>query len=94
MRKFFLRQFNPEAIGRLFKYTQSHVFQGIDTLQHLFEIDCHSSLSIFFDQNASPGTRTQPSINTRALRLMMALVTLHTPLVCVASAPTLSVPDG
>ena len=30
-------------------------------------------------QNASPGTRTQPSINTRALRLMMALVTVHSP---------------
>jgi hypothetical protein len=29
---------------------------------------------------AYPGTRTQPSISTRALRLMMALVTVHSPL--------------
>jgi len=28
---------------------------------------------------AHPGTRTQPSINTRALRLISALVTTHWP---------------
>ena len=46
------------------------------------------------DQNASPGTRTAPSINTRALRLMMALPTLHWPSTSFASAPTRSVPEG
>ncbi len=45
-------------------------------------------------QNASPGTRTQPSINTRALRLMIALVTVHWPLTWLASAPTRRVPEG
>ena len=31
-------------------------------------------------QNASPGTRTHPSISTRALRLMMAFFTVQSPL--------------
>ncbi|AXM95449.1 hypothetical protein DVB73_06345 [Pseudomonas plecoglossicida] len=30
-------------------------------------------------QKLSPGTLTQPSISTRALRLMIALVTVHSP---------------
>jgi hypothetical protein len=42
----------------------------------------------------SPGTRTQPSISTLALRLMMAFFTHHSPASCAASAPTRSVPDG
>ena len=42
----------------------------------------------------SAGTRTRPSISTRALRLMIALVTVHSPSTCVASAPTRNVPDG
>jgi len=46
------------------------------------------------NQKLPPGMRTQPSMSTRALRLMMALVTLHSPLTCVASAPTRKVPDG
>ena len=45
-------------------------------------------------QNASAGTRTQPSIRIRALRLMMALVTVHSPSTWRASAPTRSVPEG
>src|SRR5690606_8212906 len=45
-------------------------------------------------QNASPGTRTQPSMRIRALRLMMALVTVHSPFTWAASAPTRSVPEG
>jgi hypothetical protein len=45
-------------------------------------------------QNASPGTRTQPSIRIRALRLMMALVTVHVPSTRRASAPTRRVPEG
>ena len=45
-------------------------------------------------QNASPGTRTQPSMSTRALRLMTALVTIHSPFTWLAAAPTRSVPDG
>ena len=40
------------------------------------------------------GTRTRPSISTRALRLMIALVTVHSPSTCVASAPTRNVPEG
>ena len=35
-----------------------------------------------------------PSISTRALRLMMALVTVQAPPDRVASAPTRSVPEG
>ena len=45
-------------------------------------------------QTISDGTRTQPSIKTRALRLMMALVTVQLPSSCVASAPTRKVPEG
>ena len=45
-------------------------------------------------QKASPGTRTQPSISTRALRLIMALLTTQSLPCCVASAPTRSVPEG
>src|SRR4051794_40732794 len=46
------------------------------------------------DQDASPGTRTLPSINTRALRLMIALATVHRPSAWMASAPTRRVPEG
>ena len=49
---------------------------------------------LFTRQIWSAGTRTQPSISTRALRLMTALVTVHSPFTCFASAPTRSVPDG
>lgn len=44
--------------------------------------------------HAASGTRTHPSINTRALRLMTALVTTHSPSRQLACAPTRSVPDG
>src|SRR5690606_1321155 len=40
------------------------------------------------------GARTQPSMRTRALRDMMALVTFHSPSIRFACAPTRSVPDG
>ena len=40
------------------------------------------------------GTRTRPSISTRALRLMLALVTVHSLPMRLASAPTRNVPDG
>jgi len=40
------------------------------------------------------GTRTNPSISTRALRLIRALVTLHAPFLSSALAPTRSVPEG
>lgn len=45
-------------------------------------------------QKASPGTRTQPSISTRALRLITALVAVHSPSTSAAAAPTRRVPDG
>ena len=45
-------------------------------------------------QKLSPGTRTQPSIRMRALRLITARVTRHWPPSSTASAPTRSVPDG
>ena len=38
--------------------------------------------------------RTQPSISTRALRLMTARVTCHTPSTCATDAPTRNVPEG
>ena len=53
-------------------------------------VPCH----FYLLQKLSPGTRTQPSISTRALRLMMALVTLQSPFCSEASAPTRKVPDG
>lgn len=34
---------------------------------------------LFYEANESPGTLTQPSMSTRALRLMMAFVTVHWP---------------
>ena len=45
-------------------------------------------------QNASPGTRTQPSMSTRALRLMTTFSMLHWPLDSEAAAPTFRVPEG
>lgn len=45
-------------------------------------------------QNASPGTRTWPSMMIRAERDMTALVTAHSPSTCRASAPTRKVPEG
>src|SRR5690606_41497167 len=42
----------------------------------------------------SAGTRTWPSISTRALRLMIALVAVQRPSTSAASAPTRSVPEG
>ena len=45
-------------------------------------------------QKASPGTRTQPSISTRALRLITARVTCHWPSAQAASAPTRNAPEG
>src|SRR5947199_4623353 len=40
------------------------------------------------------GTCTQPCISTRALRLMMALLTVHSPSTTCACEPTRKVPDG
>src|SRR5690606_33322736 len=42
----------------------------------------------------SAGTRTQPSISTRALRLITAFVTLQRPSTCSTEAPTCRVPEG
>src|SRR5690606_9803188 len=42
----------------------------------------------------SAGTRTWPSISTRALRLMIALVAVQRPSTSHASAPTRRVPEG
>ncbi|MNE25105.1 hypothetical protein D3C80_1184230 [compost metagenome] len=54
----------------------------------------NSGFSSSTPQKVSPGTRTQPSISTRALRLITALVTVHSPLTTSAAAPTRRVPDG
>ena len=43
---------------------------------------------------AVPGTRTQPSISTRAERDMIAFFTTHRPLTCSAAAPTRRLPEG
>ena len=40
------------------------------------------------------GTRTMPSISTRALRLITARVTCHWPSAQAASAPTRNAPEG
>ncbi len=39
----------------------------------------HSWVEFCYRVIVSPGTRTHPSISTRALRLMIALTTVHSP---------------